>query len=246
MPMLFLPKHELRCAVCVGVLLLYRLFSCLRAHKMNFTHIYLRYTLLPCLRCFPSAQAGDHGSESLSHLMGLFVERSHSLWKAQDVQAWLKTAAEAAADVADGKPRSSSSSLPPSISGRVRPAEVEVSGSAQDWACVAAESFPAGGRNEYGHLRLADFSDAVNALPQEDMQAALAPGQVCVFGGERQQACALPNVLLTSASAEVQQDCCNNGCWQVTQQHDMLAGDAAVVQRGGVARQVVEKWQVAR
>jgi hypothetical protein len=108
------------------------------------------------------------------------VERSHSLWKAQDVQAWLKTAAEAAADVADGKPRSSSSSssLPPSISGRVRPDEVEVSGSAQDWACVAAESFPAGGRNEYGHLRLADFSDAVNALPQEEMQAALAPGQV--------------------------------------------------------------------
>jgi hypothetical protein len=132
------------------------------------------------LCCPPAhAQASDHGSESLSHLMGLFVERSHSLWKAQDVQAWLRTAAEAAADVADGKPRSSSSSgLPPNISGRVRPDEVEVSGSAQDWACVAAESFPAGGRNEYGHLRLADFSDAVNALPQEEMQAAMAPGQV--------------------------------------------------------------------
>jgi hypothetical protein len=113
------------------------------------------------------------------------VERSHSLWKAQDVQAWLKTAAEAAADVADGKPRNSSSSssrvLPPGS--RVRPDDVEVSGSAQDWACVAAESFPAGGRNEYGHLRLADFSDTVNALPQEEMQAALAPGQVCRGGG---------------------------------------------------------------
>uniref|UniRef100_A0A383V684 Transcription factor 25 n=1 Tax=Tetradesmus obliquus TaxID=3088 RepID=A0A383V684_TETOB len=128
------------------------------------------------------AKAGDHGSESLAHLVSLFVERSHSLWKAQDVQAWLKTAAEAAADVADGKPRSSSSSsssssgLPPSSS-RVRPDDVEVYGSAADWARVAAESFPGGGRNEWGHLRLADFSDAVNALPQEEMQAAMAPGQ---------------------------------------------------------------------
>jgi hypothetical protein len=151
------------------------------------------------------------------------VERSHSLWKAQDVQAWLRTAAEAAADVADGKPRSSSSSsssLPPNISGRVRPDEVEVSGSAQDWACVAAESFPAGGRNEYGHLRLADFSDAVNALPQEEMQAAMAPGQV----GE-------------GCRGAARTVCCTDRCRQVTQQHNMNASDAAGDAREG------ELWQ---
>lgn len=35
-----------------------------------------------------------------------------------------------------------------------------------DWRAVAAESFPASSANEYRHLRLADFSDAVNALPR--------------------------------------------------------------------------------
>jgi hypothetical protein len=50
-----------------------------------------------------------------------------------------------------------------------------VEGTAEDWACVARESFPAVGRNEYGHLRLADFTDTVNALPQEEMQAVMGP-----------------------------------------------------------------------
>eukprot|EP00775_Hariotina_reticulata_P003344 gene3344-3620_t len=67
------------------------------------------------------AKASDHGSLSLSHLVSLFVERSHQLWKAPEV-----------------------------------------------------ESFPATERNEYGHLRLADFSDAVHQLPAEEMQAAMA------------------------------------------------------------------------
>lgn len=47
-------------------------------------------------------QASDHGSSSLSHLVSIFVERSHTLWRTQDVQAWLKAAAEVAADMAGG------------------------------------------------------------------------------------------------------------------------------------------------
>jgi hypothetical protein len=129
-------------------------------------------------------QASDHGSNSLGHLISLFVERSHQLWKAADVLAWLQVAATAAADVADGKPRSSNSSSssnnPKSSSSMgvcmCAPDDVVIEGTAEDWACVARESFPAAGRNEYGHLRLADFSDTVNALPQEEMQAVMQPG----------------------------------------------------------------------
>ena len=123
--------------------------------------------------CILPLQASDHGSNSLGHLISLFVERSHQLWKAADVLQWLLTAATAAADVADGKQRTPSSSMKP-VS-EMTPDDVIVEGSAEDWACVAKESFPAAGRNEYGHLRLADFSDAVNALPQEEMQAVMGP-----------------------------------------------------------------------
>jgi hypothetical protein len=130
------------------------------------------FLFLFCACCFRS-QASDHGSNSLGHLISLFVERSHQLWKPADVLHWLQVAATAAADVADGKPRNSSSSSKPVSS--MTPDDVMIEGTADDWACVAKESFPAAGRNEYGHLRLADFSDAVNALPQEEMQAVMQP-----------------------------------------------------------------------
>lgn len=127
-----------------------------------------------------AAQASDHGSNSLAHLISLFVERSHQLWKPADVLHWLQVAATAAADVADGKPRNSSSSSKPVSS--MTPDDVMIEGTADDWACVAKESFPAAGRNEYGHLRLADFSDAVNALPQEEMQAVMQPPAAAAGG----------------------------------------------------------------
>lgn len=136
----------------------------------------MQLLLHPCpSRAF--LQASDHGSNSLGHLISLFVERSHQLWKSADVLHWLQVAATAAADVADGKPRHSSLSKQQQTSiADMQPDDVSVEGTAEDWACVAKESFPAAGRNEYGHLRLADFSDAVNALPQEEMQAMMAPG----------------------------------------------------------------------
>jgi hypothetical protein len=110
-------------------------------------------------------------------LASLFVERSHPLWKGADVLAWLQTAATAAADVADGKARSSPQQQQQTqpAAGAVattQPDDVVIEGSAQDWACVARESFPPTERNEYAHLRLSDFSDAVNTLPQ----VRLGPG----------------------------------------------------------------------
>lgn len=140
-------------------------------------------------------QASDHGSNSLGHLISLYVERSHQLWKAGDVLQWLQTAATAAADVADGKPRPQQQmeSQPTKPVSEMTSDDVVIEGTAEDWACVAAESFPAAGRNEYGHLRLADFSDSVNALPQEEMQAMMAPA-----GGPAAAAAAGPGVSLSN------------------------------------------------
>lgn len=47
--------------------------------------------------------ASDGASASLSHLVGLYVERSGELWKPPELLALLRGAAEEAADVAEGK-----------------------------------------------------------------------------------------------------------------------------------------------
>ncbi|GLI70702.1 hypothetical protein VaNZ11_015646 [Volvox africanus] len=104
------------------------------------------------------SSASDGGSASLSHLVGLYVERSGELWKSPDLLALLRRAAAEAADVADGKVAPSNGI------------------GAADWKAIAKESFPASTANEYRHLRLADFSDAVNALPREEVEAAVQGG----------------------------------------------------------------------
>ncbi|GBF99710.1 hypothetical protein Rsub_12422 [Raphidocelis subcapitata] len=109
--------------------------------------------------------AGDGGSATLAHLASIFVERSHMLWKAGDVQGWMRRAADAACDAADSGAAAASGAgagaLPLS---------------AAEWAAVAREAFPADGGNDFGHLRLSDFSDAVNALPREELAAAMQGG----------------------------------------------------------------------
>ena len=42
-----------------------------------------------------------------------------------------------------------------------------------NWACVRAEMFPPSEENQYRHLRIADFSDTVSALPPEELQVEL-------------------------------------------------------------------------
>lgn len=118
-------------------------------------------------------EADDGGSATLSHLVSIFVERSNLLWKPQDVQGWMRRAADAAADAADGKAAVASPAAQQAAAGTSGPPPL----SAEEWAAVARESFPAGDANDFRHLRLSDFSDAVNALPREELAAAMeGPG----------------------------------------------------------------------
>mmetsp|Transcript_19161 Transcript_19161/g.41385 ORF Transcript_19161/g.41385 Transcript_19161/m.41385 type:complete len:710 (+) Transcript_19161:50-2179(+) len=116
------------------------------------------------------ASAGDNSNASLGHLVNIYVERSHMLWKAPDALELLRKASSSAADVAEG-----------TLAKRTDGGQVEAAAAAgglgaEDWACVQRESFPANQANEYRHLRLHDFSDNVNALPREELQAAMQAG----------------------------------------------------------------------
>uniref|UniRef100_A0A7S3QSV4 Transcription factor 25 n=1 Tax=Dunaliella tertiolecta TaxID=3047 RepID=A0A7S3QSV4_DUNTE len=106
-------------------------------------------------------QPHDAASASLQHLGSIFVERSHMLWKAPDALELLYTGALAAADLAEGKSTEATASLR------------DLSLTAENWKCVRQESFPDSSVNEFRHYRLADFSDNVNALPREELQAAM-------------------------------------------------------------------------
>ena len=94
----------------------------------------------------PFKDATDGGSASLSHLVNIFVERQHLLWKAAPIQEWfLEAAVRASAYVG-------------AASGDI---------SAEDWAVVRSEAFPISRKNEYEHLHVFEFSDTVSRLPPE-------------------------------------------------------------------------------
>ncbi|GAB4815863.1 hypothetical protein N2152v2_002909 [Parachlorella kessleri] len=97
--------------------------------------------------------ADDGGSASLGHLVDIFVERQHLLWKAQPVQEWLKAACRRAVEGRD---------LPDGIT-------------AADWACVREQAFPPSDDNQYRHLRLYEFSDTVQRIPAEHLHG-MHPG----------------------------------------------------------------------
>lgn len=89
------------------------------------------------------AHADCGGSASLEHLVEIFVERHHSLWRPAGVLTWLKAGAEAAAAAAPA--------------------------SGADWALLREQAFPADERNAYAHLLTPEFGDAAaRALPPED------------------------------------------------------------------------------
>ncbi|CAL8471120.1 g10662 [Coccomyxa elongata] len=94
------------------------------------------------------ATSADDVSASLAHLTDIFVERHHLLWKAADVQQWLKRACKEAS-------------------------EGPMAESAADYACARQQAFPPSDDNAYCHLRVADFSDAVAALPPDELQGVL-------------------------------------------------------------------------
>lgn len=88
----------------------------------------------------PFSNAETGNNASLSHLVDIFVERHHALWQAQAVLAWL----------------------------------IEVSGAVDaekdNLRMVRVAAFPPNvDENEYGHLKLYDFSDTVHRIPVEEM-----------------------------------------------------------------------------
>lgn len=107
---------------------------------------------------FVGPLSSPNRSQSLQHLEGIFVERCHLLWKAPAVVSWLKRICDRANEVAAAT------------------AEEYTGPAADDWRCVREEAFPVRDTNEYRHLRLHDFTDQVQVLPREEVQAALAGG----------------------------------------------------------------------
>jgi hypothetical protein len=132
------------------------------------------------------ARADDGGSASLSHLVNIYAERSAALWKPPDALELLRTGAVLAAELADGR---SAADAAASVSGGsggsdANAGDVAAAASAaaglstEDWACVRRDAFPPepSGDNQYRHLRLHDFSDAVSQLPREELNAVMAQG----------------------------------------------------------------------
>ncbi|KAL8151360.1 hypothetical protein V2J09_021168 [Rumex salicifolius] len=88
----------------------------------------------------------DTGIPSLDHLIRIFVERSHIIWRLPDVQKLLKDAALLAIETLSHDPSE-----------------------AKTWACARKEAFQSE-KNEYRHLLVSDFSDAVATMPPENLQ----------------------------------------------------------------------------
>ena len=103
------------------------------------------------------ADAGT-ASPSLARLCAIFAERHHPLWSSPDALAGLAAAAASAADAA-------------------------ANGSAAPWAAAADAAWPRGAPDAFAHLRTADFSDAVAALPEDEVAALNAAGALGGGGG---------------------------------------------------------------
>ena len=69
--------------------------------------------------------------------------------QAADAQDWLKTACQLAT-------------------------EGHLASSAADFACAREQAFPSAEDNAFRHLRTADFSDSVAALPAEELQVNIS------------------------------------------------------------------------
>ena len=52
--------------------------------------------------------------------------------------------------------------------------EGQLASSAADFACAREQAFPSAEENAFRHLRTADFSDSVAALPAEELQVNIS------------------------------------------------------------------------
>eukprot|EP00963_Diacronema_lutheri_P006472 scaffold566_cov364-Pavlova_lutheri.AAC.19 len=122
-----------------------------------------------------------HDSASLEHLSRIFVERQHLMWKPEEILSWLRKTADLAANIEEGKEKSSFC--------------------AGDWQVVCAEFFPPSSVNSYQHLHLGDFSDNRALLPQEDQGAGIF-GMGEQAAGNNQPAGAFPMEMLDREDLE--------------------------------------------
>lgn len=83
---------------------------------------------------------------SLDHLINIYVERSYIIWRLPDLQKLLRDTAKLVIETLEHN-RSE----------------------AKDWVCVREEAFSSE-KNEYAHLLVQDFSDAVSSLPPDNLQ----------------------------------------------------------------------------
>lgn len=94
------------------------------------------------------------GNVGLSHLVDIFVERQHLMWKSGPVQDWLL---EAVQRVVAATKSGDASMLPNGVS-------------AAGWAAVRDQAFPpTDPTNPYQHLRLHEFSESTMHLPAEEV-----------------------------------------------------------------------------
>lgn len=113
-------------------------------------------------------------SATLTQLVSIFVERHHALWKEGDALDWLRSAAEKAATAPTAE-------LPGGLS-------------RADWAAAREEAYPACAVSAYqGMFFLSSFSDSVDRLPPEEMQAMQAEAEAAAV--QRQLAAAAPERL---------------------------------------------------
>ncbi|KAI7729167.1 hypothetical protein M8C21_019670 [Ambrosia artemisiifolia] len=88
----------------------------------------------------------DTGSDSLDHLINIYVEKSYLIWRLPELHNFLKDTALSVIEKMD-----------------INQSE------GRDWACVRKEAF-ASDKNEYSHLMVSDFSDSTPTIPPENLQ----------------------------------------------------------------------------
>lgn len=111
--------------------------------------------------------ASMHESSTLAQLVAIFVERQHTLWKHREVQEWLRSVAQRAATLPV-------EDLPEGL-GRA------------DWAAACEAAYPPCVTSAYqGILFLSSFSDSVDRLPPEELEAAHRGLEQAMAEGQQQ------------------------------------------------------------
>ncbi|KAK2649896.1 hypothetical protein Ddye_017385 [Dipteronia dyeriana] len=82
---------------------------------------------------------------SLDHLIRIYVERSYIIWRLPDLQKLLRDTAQLVNETLEHN-----------------------KSEAKDWSCVREDAFSSA-KNEYDHLLVQDFSDAVSTLPPDNL-----------------------------------------------------------------------------